>query len=171
MTCCNKCLPVAGCGAACMASSVTVIMQRNMPGKSALSSNLELIGNSFGIIVSPIVIQFLVDQYGWRWAMRYHSIIGVNLAIIAWILRTPSSVSADKAKLSFCRKFASNMKGLRHLFTNGLFLTAILSNILHLHPLTTVSIHTVSRMVSLGYTAQTGSLLVSCYAGANLISR
>ena len=161
-----------GTGNACMSSSVTVITQRNFPKLSALASNLESIGGSLGIMLSPLLIFLLIQQYGWRWAMRFHAIIGLNIAVVSWILRTPKVVqSARDQNLTFVRKFIVNIKNLSLMFGDMDYVIGLISHILFLQMINVTVVHTVSRITTLGYSATWGTFLLSLNAFASLAAR
>ena len=157
---------------ACINIAVVVITQHNFPGKPALAANFEMLGASLSTAVAPLITQFLVDQYGWRWAMRYHGIIGVNLAVVSWIMRTPQKPeSATDSKLSFCQKMSSTFKGLLQLFTSVLFVLAALSECLYLIALMMILVHNISRIITIGFTAQIGSQIAATMAGTATMTR
>ena len=124
------CQYVTGLGYGPINTSVTAITQRNLPGKSKLAATVELIGSIVGFIISPYMVRLLVNEYGWRWALRFHGIIGVNLAVITWIMRTPVKTTAKDATPLFRKKLVKNFHGFLKLFTNVQFMIALVSHIL-----------------------------------------
>ena len=168
-------LQLSGIGNACVASSITVIIQRSFPAHSALAAALELIGASVGIILSPLVIYYLIEEYGWRWAMRYHGLIGLNIAVMSWLLRTPEDENRDKSTMdkqpSFLERFTDNLRSLREMLRNPHYVLCLISNILTLQMLLVTMVHTPSRMVSMGYTAKWGTYMASLIAGLTLVAR
>ena len=171
---------VSGCGNACIDSAITVITQHSFRGKSHLASNLDLIGASLAFMISPVAIQALVDEYGWRWTMRLHAVLGLNMAAIAWLMRTPKSRTASQSKQdestnqaqkSSAQRFLDNMKGILTLCTNIPFMLATLSNVFYIYGMMTTTIHTASRLTTIGYSAKTGSLVLSFTAVVILVTR
>ena len=129
-------------------------------------------GASVGIMLTPLLILFLIQQYGWRWAMRFHALIALNIAVISWIMRVPiPDETAKKANQTFGRKIINNIKSLFLMFTDFYFVVALISHLLFFQMMILTVVHTPSRIKSIGYSVEWGTYLISIMAAANLASR
>ena len=165
-----SCLIFSGIGVSPVFITFPIIVQKHFSRNRALTSSISWSGSSIGQILTPMVIYFLIDTYGWRWAMRIQAAIMLNILALAWLMRTTTNFQQQPSQ-SGIRKLKENFAGMILMLLDKTFILRSLVRMLGDFTLTTLYVHTPSRAQSLGIDTKWATFLLSVTGFCNLGAR
>ena len=161
----------------------------------ALCNGLAMAGIGVGIIINPLITEYLIALYTWRGALLITSGLTMNICVCGFIIRITSSVLSRKdlkhenyisddlvnntnlstmeittqEKLALDRKY--NFEDNKSMWTNPLYWSLHINIILFCFGQSIVFTHIAAFAISKGFTQLQSSSLISVIGVSNTIGR
>ncbi|ELU01540.1 hypothetical protein CAPTEDRAFT_207617, partial [Capitella teleta] len=164
---------LTGIGLAASVMQGAIIIQQYFSVNRALAEGISLMGYSFGNLIGPHLIRFLIAEYTWRGALLISSAIILHRVPIAMTFWPPQNCKKEHTELKKSSLCTSMVRGAFDfsLFRNVPFTLFCIASILQKIFLTSLTQHIPSFAVKQGHSLSEAASLSSIQAFTNMTCR